>query len=124
MNTQTLIDRLLQLPQEITQEQIEILTLSQEVQNISTEMVKCEARLKTSITAAVDEGGKKLYSNEDARRAALIEMLDTDLDFTELSDKKKSAEHSLQMKKIRFDELIHEQKNIRAILVFLSGQDK
>jgi FtsZ-binding cell division protein ZapB len=74
------------------------------------------------ITGLVDDAGKKLYSNEDARRAAFSEMAEDDIELSELKEKNAQIERAIQEFRISFDCLNNEQKNIRAVLMFLSGK--
>jgi hypothetical protein len=122
MNTQTLIDRMMQLPQEIADVQTELLIAGQKAQEISNKISKCETKLRVQIASKTDEAGKKLYSNEDARKAAFVEMTEDDLELNELKEKNQDIETEIQKKKIDFDCLNNEQKNIRAVLTFLSGK--
>jgi hypothetical protein len=122
MTTETYITRLMELPQEIADIQTDILMTTSESQKISNEIVKCETKLKVMIAGLVDDAGKKLYSNEDARRAAFSEMAEDDIELSELKEKNAQIEKTIQEKRIDFDCLNNEQKNIRAVLMFLSGK--
>lgn len=122
MNTETYITRLMELPQEILDIQTDIMLKVAESQKISNEIVKCETKLKVMITGLVDAAGKKLYSNEDARRAAFSEMAEDDIELSELKEKNAQIEKEIQEFRISFDCLNNEQKNIRAVLMFLSGK--
>jgi Na+-transporting NADH:ubiquinone oxidoreductase subunit NqrC len=112
----------MELPQEILDIQTDIMLKVAESQKISNEIVKCETKLKVMITGLVDDAGKKLYSNEDARRAAFSEMAEDDIELSELKEKNAQIERAIQEFRISFDCLNNEQKNIRAVLMFLSGK--
>lgn len=122
MNTKSLTDRMLALPQEIADVQLELLTAGQKAQEISNQIVKCETKLRVQIAGETDEAGKKKHSNEDARRAAFAEAAEADLELNDLKTESLAVEKELQLKKIDFDCLTNEQKNIRAVLIFLSGK--
>lgn len=122
MNTEILIGRMAKLPQEIADVQLELLTAGQKSQEISNQIVKCETKLKAQIAAETDDAGKKKYSNEDARRAAFAEAVEADLELNDLKIESLAVEGEIQSKKIDFDCLTNEQKNIRAVLIFLSGK--
>lgn len=124
METTQLISKLMDAPKQITAIQLSILDKTEESQKILSEIARCETKLKVLIAGLTDDSGKKLYSNEDARRAAFAEMVEDDLELNELKKKNAKIEHDLQEDRINFDALSSEQKNIRAILMFLSGTQK
>jgi hypothetical protein len=121
METEKLISKLIDLPKQIVSVQLSVLDKSQESQKISNEIIRCETKLRVVIAGLTDDGGKKLHSNEDARRAAFAEMSEDDIELNDLKRKSLKLESALQEERINFDALTSEQKNIRAILMFLSG---
>lgn len=121
MKKEKLAERLMELPLEISNLQLETLTLTEEAQRVLNEILTCETKLKVLISGLTDEQGKKLHSNEDARRAAFAEMTADDEELNDLKLKNKGLEHELQLKKIKYEALTNEQRNIRTILAFLSG---
>ena len=124
METTQFITKLMDMPQRIAKVQLAILEKTEESQKISNEIIKCETKLRVVIAGLTDDNGKKLHSNEDARRAAFAEMAEEDLELNELKKKSLKLERDLQEERINFDALSNEQKNIRAILMFLSGTQK
>lgn len=122
METQKFIDRLIELPKELADIQQDLLEASQKSQKVSNEILKCETKLRVLIASLTDDNGKKQYSNEDARRAAFVEMAEDDIELNELKEKSLALENEIQVKRINFDCLTNEQKNIRAVLMFLSGK--
>ena len=124
METSQLISKLMEMPQRIATVQASILDKTEESQKITQEIIRCETKLKVLIAGLTDDSGKKLYSNEDARRAAFAEMSQEDLELNDLKRDNAMLEHSLQEERINFDALTNEQKNIRAILMFLSSNSQ
>jgi hypothetical protein len=124
METNNLVPRLMELPKAIVQKQVEILDLSSEVQKISNDILKHETQLRVKISGMTDDNNKKLYSNEDARRAAFDEIAEDDIDLVELKEKLRKTDFKLQESKIDFEALSNEQRNIRSILAFLSTQQE
>jgi hypothetical protein len=124
METTQLISKLMDMPKQIATVQVSILDKTEESQKILAEIIKCETKLRVVIAGLTDENGKKLHSNEDARRAAFSEMAEEDFELNDLKKKNSKIEHGLQEERINFDALTSEQKNIRAILMFLSGTQK
>jgi hypothetical protein len=124
METSQLISKLMEMPKMIATVQVSILDKTEESQKITQEIIRCETKLRVLITGLTDEAGKKLYSNEDARKAAFSEMVEGDIELNDIKKRSSKIEHDLQEERINFDVLTNEQKNIRAILMFLSGTQK
>jgi hypothetical protein len=124
METSQLISKLMEMPKMIATVQVSILDKTDESQKITQEIIRCETKLRVLITGLTDEAGKKLYSNEDARKAAFSEMVEDDIELNDIKKRSSKIEHDLQEERINFDLLTNEQKNIRAILMFLSGTQK
>ena len=124
METSQLISKLMETPKMIATVQLSILDKTEESQKITHEIIRCETKLRVLITGLTDEAGKKLYSNEDARKAAFSEMVEDDIELNDIKKRSSKIEHDLQEERINFDLLTNEQKNIRAILMFLSGTQK
>jgi len=124
METSQLISKLMEMPKMIATVQVSILDKTEESQKITQEIIRCETKLRVLITGLTDEAGKKLYSNEDARKAAFSEMVEDDIELNDIKKRSLKIEHDLQEERINFDLLTNEQKNIRAILMFLSGTQK
>ena len=118
----SLIYRLREIPSRIEETQSVILKKSQELQKVSNEILLLETTLKSDIAAQVDDSGKKSYSNEDARRAAFIESANSSLELGNLKEKSSQLDLEIQQERIAFDLLNNEQRNIRAILQFFSGE--
>ena len=124
METSQLISKLMEMPKQIATVQVSILDKTEESQKITQEIIRCETKLRVLITGLTDEAGKKLYSNEDARKAAFSEMVEDDIELNDIKKRSSKIEHDLQEERINFDLLTNEQKNIRVILMFLSGTQK
>ena len=121
METEKLISKLIDLPKRLAAIQLSVLDKSQSAQKISNEIMRCETKLRVVIAGLTDDAGKKLHSNEDARRSAFAEMSEEDIELNELKKESSKIERDVQEERINFDTLISEQKNIRSILMFLSG---
>jgi chromosome segregation ATPase len=113
--------RLLDLPQVIADLQSIILKKTQKYQEVTNEILNTEIALKNKINSKVDDAGKKVYSNADAREAAFIEITSSDLDLTELRDKTAAIQNEIQELKIGFERLSSEQKNTRSLLYFFAN---
>ena len=115
-----LSNRLLELPQEIADLQLEILQTSNQMQNVSKEIISAETKIRVNIANKVDENGKKVYSNEDARKAAFQEFTESDFELNELKEKSAKLDQENQELKIKLEFYGNEQRNIRSILQFFA----
>lgn len=111
-----LIDRLTVLPAEITDFQVRALALNDAIQVISEKIVQRESEIKTEINSALDENGKKLYSNDEARKIAFLTDSKDDSTLSELYAEKSEQSHKLDLIRISIEQHSNEQRNIRAIL--------
>jgi hypothetical protein len=101
---------LMEIPSKIKSHQI---LLSRELGNI-------ESGLKLEISNAVDlETGKKLYSNDDARKSALVEHLSASAEYSDLKEKMDTLNRSINELRIEIEYLSNHQRNIRAVFSFL-----
>jgi hypothetical protein len=115
-----LISKLQELPGEIAELQTNALALNDSIQLVSEEIVRRESEIKSEINAATDENGKKLYSNEEARKIAFISDSKEDSILIELYSKKSVISHKLDIVRIAIEQSSNEQRNIRSILNVIS----
>jgi hypothetical protein len=115
-----LISKLQELPGEIAELQTNALALNDSIQLVSEEIVRRESEIKSEINAATDENGKKLYSNEEARKIAFISDSKEDSIQIELYSKKSVISHKLDIVRIAIEQSSNEQRNIRSILNVIS----
>lgn len=116
----SLIDRLMILPTEISDLQVNALQLNDAVQLISDEIVQRESEIKTEINSAIDENGKKLYSNDEARKIAFLTDSKEDSDLSTLYAEKARQSHKLDLCRISIEQHSNEQRNIRSILLVVN----
>jgi hypothetical protein len=119
-----LAERLLEIPNAISEKQGIVLDYNDQVQSISNEIAQIESVIKTEINSQVDDSGKKVYTNAESREAAFIEMSRTN---SELMDKKNSlssVQGYLAIERIKIEALNSEQRNIRSILYFFGGSEE
>lgn len=117
----SLAERLLEIPNAISEKQGMVLDYNEQIQTISNEIAQIESVIKTEINSQVDDNGKKLYTNAESRESAFIEVSRTN---TELMDKRNSlssVQCYMAIEKIKIEALSNEQRNIRSILYFFGG---
>lgn len=114
-------DRLLELPTKIRGLQLQILDHTEVVSATQEKIQVIESKIKSDINNAVDANGKKVYSNEDARKAAFIEDAADNDELKELNTILADQQRFIQEKRIQVEALSNEQKNIRTLLHFFAN---
>jgi hypothetical protein len=118
-----LAERLLTIPEEISEKQGMVLDYNDQVQSISSEIAQIESVIKTEINAQVDDNGKKLYSNAESREAAFIETATSNTDLMNKKNTLLSVQGYMAIERIKIESLSNEQRNIRSILYFFGGSE-
>jgi hypothetical protein len=124
MNSTLLSDlatELLTIPETIANLQLETLLLNEKQQLLKAEITVAEMKMKAKIADAVDENGKKLYSNADAREAAFVQEKEADLELHGMHKEEQKVHLDLQKKKIEYERACNTQRNVRSILSFFSA---
>jgi hypothetical protein len=117
---ETLIERLLVLPSEISDLQIKALDFNDSIQAVSEKITRRESEIKIEINSATDENGKKLYSNEETRKIAFISDSKEDQMLALLYSEKSEISHQLDLIRISIEQSSNEQRNIRAIMLVVN----
>jgi hypothetical protein len=115
-----LINRLTALPVEISDLQLKALVTNDGIQLISEKIVQRESEIKFEINSALDENGKKIYSNDEARKIAFLTDSKDDLTLSSLYTEKSEHSHKLDLIRISIESHSNEQRNIRSILSVIS----
>lgn len=114
-------DRLLELPTEISDLQLQILDRTDVVSATQEKIQVIESKIKSDINNAVDANGKKVYSNEDARKAAFIEDTADNSELKDLNSIVADQQRFIQEKRIQVEALSNEQRNLRTLLHFFAN---
>jgi hypothetical protein len=115
-------DRLMELPQEISEIQLEILERTDASKQEQDKITTIESKIRADINNAVDANNKKVYSNAEAREAAFIEDANDNQELKDLKTHYDDLQRAVSEKKIEIEKLSNEQRNIRSILNFFSGE--
>ena len=115
-------DRLMELPQAISEIQLEILERTDASKQEQDKITTIESKIKADINNAVDANGKKVYSNAEAREAAFIEDANDNQELKDLKTDYDYMQREVSEKKIEIEKLSNDQRNIRSILKFFSGE--
>jgi hypothetical protein len=116
-----LAERLLTIPESMSEKQGIILDYNEQIQNISNEIAQIESVIKTEINSQVDDNGKKVYTNAESREAAFIEISRTNDELMDKRNSLSSIQNYLSIEKIKIETLGNEQRNIRSVLSFFGG---
>lgn len=116
----SLAERLLEIPEAISEKQGMVLDYNDQVQSISNEIAQIESVIKTEINSQVDDNGKKVYTNAESREAAFIEVSRANTELTDKKNSLSSVQGYLSIERIKIETLNNEQRNIRSILSFFS----
>lgn len=117
-------DRLMELPTEISDLQLASLDQNQVVMSTQEKVQVIESRIKSEINNLVDLNGKKVHSNEDARKAAFIDEVANNTELAELNSIVNDMQVMIQEKRIKIEALSNEQRNIRSLLNFFSNSSE
>lgn len=118
-----LAERLLSIPEAISEKQGMVLDYNEQIQSISNEISQIESVIKTEINSQVDDNGKKLYTNAESREAAFIEVSRTNAQLMDKRNTLSSVQGYMAIEKIKTEALSNEQRNIRSILYFFGGSE-
>jgi chromosome segregation ATPase len=119
-----LSEKLLEIPNIISNHQNQVLDLNEKIQTISNEIGHIESTIKSEINSQVDENGKKVYSNDVAREAAFVEVASANGELVAKKEILGTFQRELNTEKIRIEALGNEQRNIRSILYFFGGSEE
>jgi len=118
-----LAERLLEIPNAISEKQGMVLDYNEQIQNISNEIAQIESVIKTEINSQVDDNGKKVYTNAESREAAFIEVSRTNNELMDKRNTLSSVQGYLAIERIKIEAFSNEQRNIRSILYFFGGSE-
>jgi hypothetical protein len=118
-----LAERLLEIPNAISEKQGMVLDYNEQIQNISNEISQIESVIKTEINSQVDDNGKKIYTNAESREAAFIEVSRTNNELMNKRNTLSSVQGYLAIERIKIEAFSNEQRNIRSILYFFGGSE-
>ena len=116
-----LAENLLTLPQIIQENQIAILDTTEEILKVNKEISVLESKIKSEISAEVDENNKKVYPNAESRDAAFVEKSSQDSEITNLQSQHTSLQRLSNIRRFEIERLQNEQRNLRSVLDFFKS---
>lgn len=115
-------DKLFEFPDRIKEQREHIAGLEDLVKESEQEVKLLEDMKMLEISNAVDSAGKKKYSNNTARDAALGKWKQHDLDYQEGVDDMKSATRDLDNAKFELDRIHNEYKSYQKVSDMLASR--
>ena len=116
-----LAENLLTLPQIIQENQIALLDTTEEILKVNKEISVLESKIKSEISAEVDENNKKVYPNAESRDAAFVEKSSQDPEITNLQSQHTSLQRLSNIRRFEIERLQNEQRNLRSVLDFFKS---
>ena len=111
-------ENLLTLPQIIQEIQIALLDTTEEILKVNKEISVLESKIKSEISAEVDENNKKVYPNSESRDAAFVEKSSHDSELINLQSSHASLQRLSNIRRCEIERLQNDQRNIRSVLDF------
>lgn len=108
-------------PLSIREAALRVLTLDESLQHARDDLRAIDTATRALVSASVDASGKKMYSNEDQRAAAVARTLADDPKYTELSAIEKSLQHTLAEARITLEYEQNAFRASRSIAALLAG---
>lgn len=115
VETKEIEDKLVALPQEIEQQQRDILDLTNSRLESEEQKSRLEMQIYVEVSEEVDDSGKKKYSNETTRKAETNQRLESMGEYTDLENVSKTAKNSIDEKKIVLERQLNEFSAYKAL---------
>jgi predicted nucleic acid-binding Zn-ribbon protein len=115
-------ERLLSLPNEIATLQESLIEFNDELQKVDNEISERTSEIKTIINNALDDNGKKLYSNAEMRESAFISDSKNDILLPSLYVEHSNIQKRIQKVKIGIENLSNYQRNVRTLVAYMAEQ--
>jgi hypothetical protein len=115
-------ERLLSLPNEIATLQESLIEFNDELQKVDNEISERTSEIKTIINNALDDNGKKLYSNAEMRESAFISDSKNDILLPSLYVEHSNIQKRIQKVKIGIENLSNYQRNLRTLIAYMTEQ--
>ena len=116
-----LVPQLLSLPKQIKEKMLDILLLQSRINETEYEIRQWEAEQIQDIATAVDENGRKLFSNEKLRQAELERRKAEDERYKQLSDALQEYREQQEKDRIELEYLRYLFRAIEAYTRFLEA---
>lgn len=118
---QEMAERLATIPSEIYALQIELIEMNDAVEANEKAISNLEIELKTEVLNALDDSGKKMYTNDEARKMAFVSDCNESTEHRSLIARRAELSKSMQIKRTEIEMLSNTQRNLRVLIQAFVG---
>lgn len=111
------------IPEQVYATQLDIIGLNDQVEENERAISNMEIQIKSQVLAAVDGSGKKIYSNDEARKMAFISDCNENESYLSLIEHRSALSKAMQIKRTEVEMLSNKQRNLRVLIQSLVGAD-
>lgn len=118
---QEMAQELALIPEKVYDLQLQIISLNDEVEANEKAISDLEIEIKSQVLAAVDDAGKKMYSNDEARKMAFVSDCNESTEHRGLIATRSSLSKNMQLKRTEIEMLSNQQRNLRVLIQSFAG---
>lgn len=108
-------------PNQISELQLNLIDLNHQLKEVNSELIDKTAEIKAIIQDQLDDNGKKLYSNGEARETAFIIESKSNPEYCEIHQKVLDLQMQIQKTNIEIEKLQNQQRNTRIVITALTS---
>lgn len=118
---QEMAQELALIPEKVYDLQLQIISLNEEVEANEKAISDLEIEIKSQVLAAVDDAGKKMYSNDEARKMAFVSDCNESTEHRDLLATRSILSKNMQLKRTEIEMLSNKQRNLRVLIQSFAG---
>ena len=111
------------IPKAVYDNQLELIETNDLVESNEKAITELEIEIKSQVLNAVDDAGKKIYTNDEARKMAFISDCNDSADYCKLIELRSDLSKQIQIKRSKIEMLSNQQRNLRLFIQYFSGID-
>lgn len=108
------------IPKAVYDNQLELIETSDLVESNEKAITELEIEIKSQVLNAVDDAGKKIYTNDESRKMAFISDCNDSADYCKLIELRSDLSKQIQIKRSKIEMLSNQQRNLRVLIEFLN----
>jgi enolase len=110
-----------QIPQAVYALQLELIESNDSVEANEKAITDLEIEIKSQVLNALDDAGKKMYTNDEARKMAFVSDCNESTEYRELIAKRSELSKQMQIKRSKIEMLSNQQRNLRVLIQSFSA---
>jgi hypothetical protein len=118
---QEMAQELILIPQAVYDIHLELIEVNDLVEANEKAIVELEIEIKSQVLNAIDDSGKKMYTNDEARKMAFVSDCNESSEHRELIAKRSEFSKQMQLKRIEVEMLSNKQRNLRVLIESFAG---